>query len=234
MLYELLSLDGVAEDPDKFVVDWDEAMDTNLASVIASQDAVILGRRSYEEWSEFWPGSEIEPFATFINHVAKYVATSTPLRRQWHNAMAIEGGLAQFVQDLKNSPGGDIGVHASISVAQALLAADVIDEVRLVVAPAIVALGDGSWTGCRRFASCRSAARCRRWVTCLPTMASRGDLAHPELRSTIGRRVTRAEPGSPRTMLCRLASIDPRGFPPCRSGTWDDGGDEQTRRAGLT
>jgi dihydrofolate reductase len=141
VLYELLSLDGVAEGPDKFFIDWDEAMGANLASVIATQDAVILGRRSYDEWSEFWPGSEIEPFSTFINDVAKYVASSTPLRRQWHNATAIEGGLVQFVRDLKNSPGGDIGVHASISVAQALLAADAIDEVRLVVAPAIVGRG---------------------------------------------------------------------------------------------
>jgi len=141
VLYELLSLDGVAEDPDKFFIDWDEAMEANLAAVIATQDAVILGRRSYDEWSEFWPGSEIEPFATFINDVAKYVASSTPLGRQWHNATAIEGGLVQFVQDLKNSSGGDIGVHASISVAQALLAADAIDELRLVVAPAIAGRG---------------------------------------------------------------------------------------------
>jgi len=141
VLYELLSLDGVAEGPDEFIVDWDEAMAANLAAVITTQDAVILGRRSYDEWSEFWPGSEIEPFATFINGVPKYIATSTPLGRQWHNATAIEGGLAEFVQDLKNSSGGDIGVHASISVAQTLLAADAIDEVRLVVAPAIVGPG---------------------------------------------------------------------------------------------
>jgi dihydrofolate reductase len=141
VLYELLSLDGVAEGPDKFFTDWDEAMGANLAAVIATQDAVILGHRSYDDWSEFWPDSDIEPFATFINDVAKYVAASTPLGRQWHNATAIEGGLVEFVQDLKNSPGGDIGVHASISVAQALLAADAIDEIRLVVAPAIAGHG---------------------------------------------------------------------------------------------
>ena len=141
VLYELLSLDGVAEDSDKFFHDWDEAMRANLASVIATQDAVILGRRSYDEWSEFWPGSKIEPFATFINGVAKYVASSTPLGRHWHHARAIEGGLVPFVQHLKHASGGDIGVHASISVAQALLAADAIDEVRLVVAPAIAGSG---------------------------------------------------------------------------------------------
>ena len=75
--YELLSLDGVAEKPDGFFADWDDAMEANLGAVIAAQDSVILGRRSYEEWAEFWPGSDIEPFATFINGVAKYVATST-------------------------------------------------------------------------------------------------------------------------------------------------------------
>jgi dihydrofolate reductase len=49
--------------------------------------------------------------------------------------------LVEFVQNLKNSSGGDIGVHASITIAQALLAADAIDELRLVVAPAIAGRG---------------------------------------------------------------------------------------------
>jgi hypothetical protein len=54
VVYELLSLDGVGEDPDGFISEWDEAMDANLASVIATQDCVILGRRSYDEWAAFW------------------------------------------------------------------------------------------------------------------------------------------------------------------------------------
>ena len=141
VVYELLSLDGVAEDPDSFIVDWDEAMDANLAAVIAGQDAVILGRRSYGEWAEFWPRSEIQPFATFINGVEKYVAASAPLQPQWAHATAVDGGLVEFVRDLKARPGGDIGVHASISVAQALLAAGVVDELRLVIAPRIAGRG---------------------------------------------------------------------------------------------
>lgn len=139
--YELLSLDGVAEDPDTFVTEWDEAMDANLAAVIAAQDAVILGRRSHQEWADFWPGSEIQPFATFINGVAKYVATSGPLDREWAGTTVIDGGLVEFVRALKEQPGGDIGVHASISVAQALLAAGVVDELRLVIAPTIAGRG---------------------------------------------------------------------------------------------
>jgi dihydrofolate reductase len=139
--YVLVSLDGVAEDPDGFVLDWDDAMEHNLATVISAQDAVILGRRSYDEWAEYWPGSDIEPFASFINAVAKYVATSTPLDREWTNATVVAGDLVAFVRELKVQPGADIGVHASISVTQALLAGGVVDELRLVVAPAIAGTG---------------------------------------------------------------------------------------------
>ena len=141
VVYELLSLDGVAEAPDSFFTDWDDAMEANLAAVIATQDAVILGRRSYTEWAQFWPTSQIEPFATFINGVTKHVATSTPLDLDWPDATVIEGGLVEFVRGLKQQPGGDIGVHASISIAQALLAADVVDELRLVIAPRIAGRG---------------------------------------------------------------------------------------------
>ena len=141
VVYELSSLDGVAEGPDRFFADWDDAMDANLAAVIGTQDTVILGRRSYDEWAQFWPSSQIEPFATFINGVTKYVATSTPLDRDWANAKVIDGGLVEFVRDLKQQPGGDIGVHASISVAQALLAADLVDELWFVIAPCIVGRG---------------------------------------------------------------------------------------------
>ena len=139
--YELLSLDGVAESPDSFIDEWDEAVDANLAAVIAGQDAVILGRASYEEWARFWPTSDIEPFATFINGVQKYVATSAPLGSDWAHATRIEGDLAEFVEELRNQPGGEIGVHASISLARSMLAAGLIDELKLVIAPAIAGAG---------------------------------------------------------------------------------------------
>jgi dihydrofolate reductase len=136
VVYELVSLDGAAEDPDRFITEWDDAMDANLARVIGAQDAVILGRRSYDDWSRFWPDSRIEPFATFINGVEKHVATSTPLDTPWANSHVIDDDVVSFVRRLKEGSGGDIGVHASISIAQALLAAGVVDELRLVIAPA--------------------------------------------------------------------------------------------------
>ena len=139
-MYELLSLDGVAEAPETFF-GWDDALDAKLATAITTQDVVILGRRNYDEWARFWPRSEIEPFASFINAVTKYVATSTPLDHDWANATAIDGDLVEFVRDLQQQPGGDVGVHGSISVAQALLAAGVVDELKLTIGPMIAGRG---------------------------------------------------------------------------------------------
>ena len=141
VVYELTSLDGVAEDPNEFITDWDDEMDVRLGEVIATQDAVILGRRSYDDWSAYWPGKDIQPFSDFINPVTKYVATSMPLSREWTNTTVIDGDPVAFVRELKAGQGGEIGVHASISLAQSLLAAGVVDELKLVIAPKIAGSG---------------------------------------------------------------------------------------------
>jgi len=85
VVYELLSLDGVAEQPDDFVTDFDDVMRENLGRVVATQEAVLLGRRTYDEWAAFWPTSDSEPFAGFINGVEKFVATATTPVRTWAN-----------------------------------------------------------------------------------------------------------------------------------------------------
>jgi dihydrofolate reductase len=135
--YELLSLDGVAENPDEFITDWDEVMDENLGRVIASQDSVLLGRRTYDDWAAFWPPSDIEPFASFINGVEKFVGTSSALELAWANTTAIDGDLPEFVADLKRQPGDDIGVHGSIALLHSLFDVGLVDELRLVIAPAL-------------------------------------------------------------------------------------------------
>ncbi|WP_405058740.1 dihydrofolate reductase family protein [Kribbella sp. NBC_01505] len=136
-----LSLDGVAEGADKFLTGWDDETDAAGARLIETQDTVILGRRTYDEFAGFWPTSDIQPFTGFVNAAPKYVATSTPLELPWNNSQAIIGGLAEFVRELKTQPGGDIGVHGSISVTQTLLAAGLLDELRLVIIPTVVTTG---------------------------------------------------------------------------------------------
>jgi dihydrofolate reductase len=135
--YELLSLDGVAEQPDEFITDFDDVMRDNLGRVIATQDAVLLGRRTYDDWAEFWPTSDIEPFAGFINGVEKFVVTSTTPEDIWANTRVVDGGLVEFVTKLRQQSGNDIGVHGSIALTQSLLAQGLVDELRLVIAPAL-------------------------------------------------------------------------------------------------
>ncbi len=141
VLYELLSLDGVAESPIDFFHDFDDVMRENLRRVIADQDAVLLGRTTYNEWAEFWPGSDIEPFASFINKARKYVVTSSPLAKPWENSSVVDTPLNAFISELKSQEGGDVGIHGSVSLARALLAEGLVDELRLVVAPGIVVTG---------------------------------------------------------------------------------------------
>jgi dihydrofolate reductase len=119
VLYSLLSVDGVAESPDEYVHEFDDRMLDNLAQVIATQAAVLLGRASYEEWASYWPTSDDEPFASFINNVDKYVVTSTPLTTPWKGATAVNGSPASLVADLRDRPGDDIGVHASVTLSLA-------------------------------------------------------------------------------------------------------------------
>jgi dihydrofolate reductase len=146
VLYTLMSLDGAVEEPGRYFIprdepggppEFDSVMADNEAEVIGSQDAVLLGRRMYDEWSRYWPTSDEEPFATFINSVTKYVVTSTPLANEWHNAQAVEGPVEELVRRLQAQGGGDIGVHGSIELAQSLLGAGLVDELRLVVGPAV-------------------------------------------------------------------------------------------------
>ena len=76
VLYQLLSLDGVAEEPSDWLFDADQAIFDNLARVIGTQDVVLLGRHTYDYWVGYWPTSDVEPFAGFINGTPKHVFTS--------------------------------------------------------------------------------------------------------------------------------------------------------------
>jgi dihydrofolate reductase len=143
VLVTLMSLDGEVDDPSLYFAppkaphrppEFDAVMDDNEAAITSTQDAVLLGRHMYDEWAGFWP-HESGPFAEFINGVKKYVVTSSPLTKQWDNTEAVAGPVEDVVRDLKARPGGDIGVHGSIELAQSLLKGGLVDELQLVLGP---------------------------------------------------------------------------------------------------
>ena len=83
--YELLSLDGVAEHPDRFFTDWDKEMDANLADVIGAQDAVVLGRRSYDEWAEEQRSYYREQYLRLL----EILAQSAQKAEEWSRSLSI-------------------------------------------------------------------------------------------------------------------------------------------------
>jgi dihydrofolate reductase len=140
--YLLMSLDGVVESPNRFVRD-DMYQDvlSLIGATIAEQDAVLLGRKMYDEWSTYWPQSTIEPFATFINSVPKYVVSHARNRLDWEQSHHLCGDIRNDIATLKAEPGKTIGVHGSISLVQSLLTAGLLDELRFVVFPVVVGNG---------------------------------------------------------------------------------------------
>ncbi|HEX9417072.1 MAG TPA: dihydrofolate reductase family protein [Gaiellaceae bacterium] len=147
---EFVSLDGVMEDPggaeDFEHGGWsfeisrgDEGDKFKLDETFASE-ALLLGRVTYEGFAEAWPSREGE-FADKFNSMPKYVVSSTLEEPEWNNSTVLRGDLAEEVAKLKHEHDGDVVVHGSARLAQALLEHDLVDELRLMVYP--VVLGSG-------------------------------------------------------------------------------------------
>jgi dihydrofolate reductase len=141
VLYELLTIDGVAEEPGNWLFEGDDGLMANLADVIGRQDDVLLGRGTYDYWSGYWPTADVQPFADFINGTPKHVFTSSRPEAAWEGSTFIDGPAEKHVEELKRGDGGDIGIHGSITLAQSLLRAGLVDELRLIVAPTVAASG---------------------------------------------------------------------------------------------
>jgi dihydrofolate reductase len=141
VLYTLLSLDGVAEEPGDWMFDVDDDVFENLRATIQTQDDVLLGRGTFDYWSGYWPNSDVQPFADFINDVPKHLFTSRRLTVSWTNTVLADEPLRPYLERLKRTEGADIGVHGSIRLAQDLLAADLVDRLELVVVPTIAGAG---------------------------------------------------------------------------------------------
>ena len=117
-------------------------IDENLGRVIATQDAVLLGRKSFDERAGFWPGSTIEPFASFINGVQKFVVTSTPLEPEWANTTVVAEGLSRLRHAISSSKAAATSASTGASRSPRRCSQlDLVDEPRLVVAPAVQARG---------------------------------------------------------------------------------------------
>jgi dihydrofolate reductase len=145
-----ISLDGVAESPDQWQFDvFTDDMGEELIRQMSEQDALLLGRVSYEAWASYWPTSTEEPFASLMNKTPKYVVSNTLEKvawGEWNTVSLLKGNFADEIRKLKNQLGKNIGVGGSISLVQSLLQLNLLDELHLQVHPVIVGHGKRLFT----------------------------------------------------------------------------------------
>lgn len=156
---EFVSLDGVIQAPGGPDEDpsggfrfggWqvpysDEAIGRAVMGLFSQPFELLLGRRTYDIWAAYWPrigaASPGHPIAGPFNSVRKHVATHRPDTLDWQNSHALEGDLADAVQALKRQDGGYLLTHGSGDLARQLLAAGLVDELRLLIYPVLLGRG---------------------------------------------------------------------------------------------
>jgi dihydrofolate reductase len=145
-----VTVDGVFEDPGgsekidrggwAFRFDRGPEGDKFKLDEVMASDALLLGRRTYEGFAAAWPSRQDE-FADKFNGMRKYVVSSTLTEPEWNNSVVISGDVAAEVAKVKAQPGGDILVNGSGQLVRTLLDHGLVDELRLMVFPIVLATG---------------------------------------------------------------------------------------------
>ena len=138
-----ISLDGVIEDADRWMGPWfNPQLGQAIGSMIAAQDAMLLGRVTYDGFAAYWP-HQTGDMADAMNGTAKYVVSGTLTSADWQNSTLIPAASA-FAQiaELKQQPGRNIGMTGSGTLVSSLLREGLLDELHLFVFP--VVLGSGT------------------------------------------------------------------------------------------
>jgi dihydrofolate reductase len=139
-----LSLDGVAESPDRWVFPY---MNDEVGKVVGANmeaaGSILLGRKLYQEWASYWPGKSDadDPYAGFINQIPKYVVSNTLRTVEWQNSTLVTGDVEGQIRALKEQDGKDIGMTGSMTLTGWLLRAKLLDELSLLVFPVLVGSG---------------------------------------------------------------------------------------------
>ena len=137
-----ISLDGVIEAPNDWTGPWfNPELGQAVGSFIAAQDAMLLGRVSYDEFAAYWP-QQTGDVADTMNGTAKYVVSGTLTSAEWQNSTLIPAASAiAEIAELKQRPGKNIGMTGSATLVSSLLREGLLDELHLFVFP--VVLGSG-------------------------------------------------------------------------------------------
>ena len=146
---EFVSLDGVMQAPGGedfkypgWTFEFDRGEDGNQFKLQETQesDALLIGRVTYESFAGAWPSRE-GPFADKFNSMPKYVVSSTLENPEWNNTTVLEGDAVQAASKLKEEIDGIVQVPGSLRLVQALIEADLVDELHLMIFPVVLGTG---------------------------------------------------------------------------------------------
>jgi len=173
ILQEFVTLDGCAAGP-RGDVDFvpratkgDQSFGRHQMELLATVDTILLGRVTYQLFSGYWPKvkeADEKAFADKMNATSKIVFSKTLDRApwgEWKEATIVKERAADAVAKMKRQPGRDLIMWGSISVAQSLVEADLVDEYRLVMCPIVLGNGRalfGDKTGAREMAFSQTRA----------------------------------------------------------------------------
>ncbi len=156
-----VSLDGVMQGPGRADEDtrdgfehggWaipysDEATAANMGERMGADRAFLFGRRTYEQLLAVW-NAVGGPFKDALNNAPKFVASSNPATSlEWPNSTLLHGDVPAAVAKLRESSGANLVVMGSGVLIGALMAADVIDEYLLMIAPLVLGTGRRLFAG---------------------------------------------------------------------------------------
>jgi dihydrofolate reductase len=138
-----ITLDGVIQNPQ----DWpalgslSDTGSTLQTELLLSCDAVLMGRHTYDGFAPVWSPRSGDPYTDHINTITKYVVSTTLTDPEWNNTTVIDHDPLDTIRDLKQQPGADIVQYGFGSLAHALMAEGLLDELRLWIHPFFVGTG---------------------------------------------------------------------------------------------
>jgi len=155
-ILEHISLDGViqhsADDGDFPYSEWTvpyrthAGRDAMLAAHGESFD-LLLGRRTYDLWSTFWPKAPSSPIADRLNAATKYIVTNRPESLEWGPFEGIGQDIVEGVRRIKSEDGPDLVLSGSSTLTSTLLEHGLADEVLLIVYPVLLGTGKRLFAG---------------------------------------------------------------------------------------
>ena len=145
-IFEHISLDGVIQHDEPPHGAWTAPYRSPAGrdAVLEAQGTgfdLLLGRRTYDLWSGFWPKAGNSPMADSLNAATKYVATHRPDSLGWGPAEGLGADIVQGARGVKSKDGPDLIVWGSSTLTSVLLEQGLVEEVLLLVCPVLLGRG---------------------------------------------------------------------------------------------